>query len=123
MVFEHSDVLVRLFLLSYRTVTKQIMKNLFIAAGLVLALSANASITTVKNDKVVTERQDKEYKKIEESKVPAMILKEIATKYDGYTISDTAVSIDEEYRITVTKDSKTTKVYFTGTGEFVKEEK
>jgi len=99
------------------------MKNLFIAAALVLALSANASITTVTKISVVTENQEKEYKKIEESKVPALILKEISTKYDGYSISDTAVSIDDEYRITVTKDSKSTKVYFTGTGEFVKEEK
>jgi|GEM_PF-3180553 len=99
------------------------MKNLFIAAALVLALSANASITTVTKISVVTENQEKEYKKIEESKVPALILKEISTKYDGYNISDTAVSIDNEYRITVTKDSKSTKVYFTGTGEFVKEEK
>jgi len=99
------------------------MKNLFIAAALVLALSANASVTTVTKISVVTENQEKEYKKIEESKVPALILKEISTKYDGYSISDTAVSIDNEYRITVTKDSKSTKVYFTGTGEFVKEEK
>ena len=99
------------------------MKNLLMAAAVVLTLSANASTSFVAKNGVATEKQDKEYKKIEESKVPALILKEIATKYEGYTITDTAVSIDNEYRITVNKDSKSTKVYFTGTGEFVKEEK
>lgn len=99
------------------------MKDLIMAAAVVLTLSANASISTVAKNNVVTVNQEKEYKKIEESKVPALILKEISTKYEGYAISDAAVSIDNEYRITVTKDSKSTKVYFTGTGEFVKEEK
>ena len=99
------------------------MKNLFIAAALIFALSASASIIPKVSGNVATEWQDKEYKKIEESKVPALILKEISTKYDGYNITDTAVSVDDEYRITVTKDSKSTKVYFTGTGEFIKEEK
>ena len=99
------------------------MKNLFIAASLVLALSANASVTTIGTNNSVIENQEKEYKKIEESKVPAEILKEISTKYSGYAITDAAVSTDQEYRITVTKDSKSTKVYFTSTGEFVKEEK
>jgi len=93
------------------------------AAAVVLTLSANASVSYVANSDITTQRQEKEYKKIEESKVPALILKEIATKYEGYSISDTAVSVDDEYRITVTKDTKSTKVYFTGTGEFVKEDK
>jgi len=99
------------------------MKNLFIAASLVIALSANAFATTTVNNTIAAERQEKEYKKIDESKVPAAIIKEISTKYGGYAITEAAVSADDEYRITVTKDSKSTKVYFTSTGEFVKEEK
>jgi hypothetical protein len=83
----------------------------------------NAAVSTITvSDKVVL-HQEKEYKKIEESKVPSAILSEISTKYEGYKITDAAVSADKEYRITVAKDTKSVKVYFTEAGEFVKEEK
>jgi hypothetical protein len=99
------------------------MKSFFIIAALALSLSLTASTSTTPLSETIIINQDKEYKKIEESKVPAVILNEISTKYDGHKITDAAVSVDEEYRITVTKDSKSTKVYFTATGEFIKEEK
>lgn len=99
------------------------MKSLYIIAALAFGFSLTASTSTTPVNETIVVNQDKEYKKIEESKVPAVILNEISTKYDGHKITDAAVSVDEEYRITVTKDAKSTKVYFTATGEFIKEEK
>lgn len=99
------------------------MKNLFLIAALALSLSINATVGTNNVSENVVLHQEKEYKKIDEAKVPAEILKEIITKYEGYKITDAAVSADNEYRITVAKDTKSAKVYFTATGEFVKEEK
>lgn len=99
------------------------MKNLIITSALVLALGASASASTIISPKGVTISQQKEYKKIEESKVPAAVLSEVSTKYEGYKITEAAVAADDEYRITVAKDTKTVKIYFTATGEFVKEEK
>ena len=99
------------------------MKKVFIIAAMALSFGINANANTVNVSEGIALHQDKEYKKVDESKVPAEILSEITTKYEGYKISEAAVSADNEYRITVAKDSKTVKVYFTATGEFVKEEK
>jgi hypothetical protein len=99
------------------------MKNVFIIAALALSFSMNATVSTWNVFEGVALHQDKEYKKIDESKVPAEVLREVSTKYEGYKTTDAAVSVDSEYRITVSKDSKIVKIYFTSTGEFVREEK
>ncbi len=99
------------------------MKNVLLISALALTLSSNAAVGNAYTSEPVAIHQEKEYKKIDESKVPAEILSEVSTKYEGYKITDAAVSPDNEYRITVSKDSKATKIYFTATGEFIKEEK
>ena len=99
------------------------MKNLFLTAALVLTLGANATVVTSNTIKPATEKQEKEYKKIETSKVPAAVLQELSTKYEGYSITEAAVSEDSEYKISLAKDSKTVIVYYNAAGEFVKETK
>lgn len=99
------------------------MKNLFLSAALVLALGVNANVTTTVNTKPGTEKQEKEYKKIEASKIPAAVKQEIDTKYEGYAITEAAASADSEYKITLTKDSKTVIVYYNSAGEFIKKTK
>ena len=99
------------------------MKNLFLTAALVLALGANANVIKATVIKPVIEKQEKEYKKIEASKIPAAVQQEITTKYDGYKISEAAVSVDSEYKISLTRDAKTVIVYYNSAGEFVKETK
>ena len=99
------------------------MKNIFIAAALLVLLSANASQSTFTHSVTLVENQEKEYKKIDVSKVTEAILKEIRTKYEGYTISEAFVSEDNTYKLSLTKDTTALKVYYTGAGEFVKEEK
>lgn len=99
------------------------MKNLFLAATLVLALSVNASGRKVLDNKVIiTLDQEKEYKKIETSQVPAEVLKQAGTKYAGYALTEAHVAGDGEYKLVLSKDGKSLKAYFKGTGEFVKEE-
>jgi hypothetical protein len=99
------------------------MKNLFLAASLVLALGANAAITTTSINTVITVKQEKEYAKIEASKVSAQVLKEIETKYAGYSIAEAAQAADGEYKLTLTKDTTKLTVHYKSNGEFVKEQK
>ncbi|RWX02187.1 hypothetical protein [Flavobacterium cerinum] len=99
------------------------MKNLFLAATLVLALSLNASSHKVVNNvSVITLDQEKEYKKVETSQVPTEVLKQAGAKYAGYALIEAHVAGDGEYKLVLSKDGKSLKVYFKGTGEFVKEE-
>lgn len=99
------------------------MKNLFLTAAFVLALGTTATATAKSIDTVVTVKQEKEYTKVEASKVSAQVLKEIETKYEGYTIAEAAQAADGEYRLSLAKDSKKLTVYYKSNGEFVKEVK
>jgi hypothetical protein len=100
----------------------EIMKNLFLATALVLSLSANADSTIGKSDITVLEYQEKEYKKVETTQVPADILKNASTRYSGYALNEAFASEDGEYRLILTKDGKIVKAYYKSTGEFIKEE-
>ena len=62
------------------------MKNLFLAASLALAFGANAAILAVTIEPVVITTittQEKEFTKVEPSKVSDQVMKEINTKYEG----------------------------------------
>lgn len=99
------------------------MKKLFLAASLVIALGATAANVASSIETTVTVKQEKEYAKIEASKVSAQVLKEIETKYAGYTIAEAAQAADGEYKLTLTKDTTRLAVYYKNNGEFVKEQK
>jgi len=99
------------------------MKNIFLTAALVLALGVNANVTNTTATKAVTEKQEKEYKKIETAKIPAAVKQEIDTKYEGYAITEAAASADGEYKISLTKAAKKVIVYYNSAGEYVKETK
>lgn len=99
------------------------MRNLFLATTLVLALSVNASNhKIVNNETVISFDQEKEYKKVETSQVSAEVLKQAGAKYAGYALTEAHVAADGEYKLVLSKDGKSLKAYFKGTGEFVKEE-
>ncbi len=99
------------------------MKNLFLAAAFILALGTTATATAKNIDTVVTVKQEKEYTKVEATKVSAQVLKEIETKYAGYSITDAAQAADGEYRLVLEKGSTKLTVYYKSNGEFVKEQK
>ena len=102
------------------------MKNLFLAASLALAFGANAAILAVTIEPVVITTittQEKEFTKVEPSKVSDQVMKEINTKYEGYTISEAYQAEDGEYKLVLTKKDEKLTVHYKSNGEFVKERK
>lgn len=97
------------------------MKNLFLTAAIVLSLSVNAAVF-VKGEVMVVVHQEKEYKKVETTQVPADILKNASTRYSGFALDEAYVAGDGEYKLVLSKDGKLVKAYFKSTGEFIKEE-
>lgn len=96
------------------------MKKILILAALVLGFGINATAS----EKTITEisvTQEKQYKPIEPSAIPADVLKTISSKYGGYTIKEAHVADDGEYKLILSKDDKTVTAYFTSKGEFIKE--
>lgn len=100
------------------------MKKLFLSVALAFALSTFAVPALSTTAIPVVVKQEKVYKKIETSAVPAAILKEITDKYSGYAVNEAYAAEDTtDYKIVLSKDAKVVTVYYTAAGEFVKEEK
>lgn len=97
------------------------MKKIFLLALIALGFGINANATQVENNKEISILQEKEYKPVEPSAIPADVLKKISAKYGGYTLKEAHVAADGEYKLVVSKDEKTVTAYFSSTGEFVKE--
>jgi hypothetical protein len=113
---------------SYIIVSNQIkgkqMKKVVLCAALVLALGVQALAKHHVAEIQYTAAQEKVYKKIETTAVPASILKEISEKYPGYVVNESYAAEDASgYKIVVKKESDIENIYYNAAGEFVKEEK
>ena len=97
------------------------MKNLFLTAALVIALSFNASANTVTETTTTTIHQEKDYKRIDGSEVSQEALQNISKKYGGYSMEEAYVAADGEYKLVLSKDGQKVTALFTAAGEFVKE--
>lgn len=97
------------------------MKKIFLLAAIALGFGINAEASQPKNNTEISVTQDKEYKPVEPSAIPADVLKKISAKYGGYTLKEAHVAADGEYKLVVSKDEKTVTAYFSSTGEFIKE--
>lgn len=98
------------------------MKNLFLTTALLLALTANAfDLNSSTNGVVVCKDQEKEFKKVETTQIPAEILKQASNKYSGYSLKGAQASDDGEYRLVLYKDGKSVTAHYKSNGEFVKE--
>lgn len=97
------------------------MKKIFLLAAIALGFGINANATQIENNKEISILQEKEYKPVEPSAIPADVLKNISAKYGGYTLKEAHVAADGEYKLVVSKDEKTVTAYFSSTGEFIKE--
>lgn len=116
------------------------MKNLFLAAALVLGLAASAQTpatpievttqttsttpaTAAQVTPVTTETdQEKEYTKVQQSEIAPAVLKEAVGKYKGYQLVEALKASDgSDYKLVLTKDGKDVAAYFKSTGEFIKE--
>ncbi len=97
-------------------------KILFLTATLALTLSLSATtINIVLSDITVSIEQEKVYRKIETSDVPAEVLKSVGAKYSGYALDEAHVSDDGEYKLILSKDGKKVTAIYKANGEFVKE--
>ncbi|MEZ0006904.1 biotin-(acetyl-CoA carboxylase) ligase [Flavobacterium sp. 28YEA47A] len=96
------------------------MKKILVLAGLILGVGVNAAVSN-KMTNEISVIQEKQYKPIEPSAIPADVLKNISSKYGGYTIKEAHVASDGEFKLVLSKDDKTVTAYFTATGELIKE--
>lgn len=95
------------------------MKNIIIAAALIVNLSAFA--VTPKAAAVVAElHQEKQYTKIEVSAVDKGALDKIKKSYGTYTIKEAYKAADGEYKLVLSKEGVDLTATFTPTGDLIK---
>nr|WP_322624168.1 hypothetical protein [uncultured Flavobacterium sp.] len=99
------------------------MKKIFVMLVMFAATTGSFAYSINIGNAVVVAQQEKTYKKVDAKEVPAAILKEITEKYPNYTITTAAVSDDKEYKLNITDGKAPVTVYYTASGEFVKEQK
>jgi len=96
------------------------MKTLCIALAAVATFAATAATTTVKNDIEHNLLQEKQYTKIDVSKVSKEALDKIKKGYGNYTIKEAWVAADGEYKLILTKDGTDLTATFTPAGDLIK---
>lgn len=98
------------------------MKNILLAAIFILTLTANASVVQTNDYKSILRiDQEKEFKKIETTQIPAEVLKQASTKYSGFALKGAQASDDGEYKLILFKEGKSITAHYKSTGEFIKE--
>jgi len=95
------------------------MRKLFLALAIMAGLSATAAVT-IKNNTVISMRQEKQYKKIEVSQVSKEALEKIKKSYGSYTIKEAHKADDGEYKLVLTKDGVDNTATFTPAGDLIK---
>lgn len=98
-------------------------KNLLLAVlfSLTLSVGATTCVPCYSNVFEINQEQEKEYKKIGVSQVPADVLKSISAKYAGYSLTEAFVSEDAEYKVVLSKERNKVTAFYKATGKFVKE--
>lgn len=84
-------------------------------------MSVKASVLENEFQNIEVLYQEKEFKKVETTQIPAEILKQASTKYSGYSLKGAQASEDGEYKLVLFKDGKSITAHYKSTGEFVKE--
>ena len=84
-------------------------------------MSANASVLENEFQNIEVVYQEREFKKVETTQIPAEILKQASTKYSGYSLKGAQASEDGEYKLVLFKDGKSVTAHYKSNGEFVKE--
>jgi predicted lipoprotein with Yx(FWY)xxD motif len=96
------------------------MKTLCIALAAMATFGATAATTTVNNTIGHNILQEKQYNKIEVSKVSKEALDKIKKGYGNYTIKEAYVAADGEYKLILTKDGTDLTATFTPAGDLIK---
>jgi len=95
------------------------MRTLCIALAAMVTFTATAA-TTTNNATEYNIRQEKQYNKIDVSKVSKEALDKIKKGYGNYTIKEAYVAADGEYKLILTKDGIDLTATFTPAGDLIK---
>ena len=96
-----------------------IMKKLFYALAILAGLSATAS-NSAEYDFLLSVFQEKQYKKIDISKVSKEAMAKIQKSYGNYTIKEAYRADDGDYKLVLTKDGTELTAIFTAAGDLIK---
>ncbi|WP_240643072.1 hypothetical protein [Sinomicrobium pectinilyticum] len=98
----------------------KIMKNLFLAAALVLGGFATQAATTIDaNENLVITVNQEEFTEISADEVPAAITEALERDYAGATIDKASVNEAKEYKLEVTIGEESTVLYANENGEWI----
>jgi len=96
------------------------MKTLCIALAAMATFAATAATNTASNTIERNISQEKQYTKIDVSKVSKEALDKIKKGYGNYTIKEAWVAADGEYKLILTKDGTDLTATFTSGGDLIK---
>lgn len=94
------------------------MKKLFLMLAFATGLTANAASLVTNSTEITV--QEKQYKKIDASKVSPEVLEKIKKGYGNYNIKEAYVAADGEYKLVLTKDNTDLTATFTPAGDLIK---
>ena len=84
------------------------------------------SKTPKSDEKVVATTSEialKDYTVMPDNSLPVAVLEKVGTKYGGYAIKEIYQADDGDYKLTLTKDGKTTVAYFNKKGDEINRKK
>ncbi|KGO85410.1 hypothetical protein Q765_16195 [Flavobacterium rivuli WB 3.3-2 = DSM 21788] len=96
------------------------MKTFCIALAAMATFAATAAPLTIKDSTEKNISQEKQYTKIDVSKVSKEALEKIKKGYGNYTIKEAWVAADGEYKLILTKDGTDLTATFTSGGDLIK---
>ena len=96
------------------------MRKLFFTLALIAGFAVTAAVPNQKNALQYTVTQEKQYTKIDVSKVSKEALEKIKKGYGNYTIKEAYVAADGEYKLILTKDGTDLTATFTSAGDLIK---
>ncbi len=94
------------------------MKKLLLMLAITAGFTVNAA--TVNTISTELRYQEKQYKKIDASKVSPEALDKIKKGYGNYTIKEAFIASDGEYKLILTKDNTDLTATFTASGDLIK---
>ena len=96
------------------------MKKLFLALAVMAGFAATATVIVPTGNTAYCMHQEKQYTKIEVSKVAREALEKIKKGYGNYKIKEAYVAADGEYKLVLSKDGTDTTATFTPAGDLIK---
>jgi len=97
------------------------MKNLFLAAALVLGGTATYATTVLPQQSIVNEITAEGFTEISADELPEAVLSAVKKDFEGATIAKAYVNENEQYKLELSVEGAAQTVYASKTGEWLKE--